>query len=143
MLVANKYKYLFKVNGCYENVFKLLTKVPDIQPSTDLKILFCYVPDEEDCLYYRHAFCLYKGQIVEPLLHLNISAKDLNAIVLIRLLEIDEYYRLLLEDGRYDLWCALSFDGIQAYRNSKINLNPFDSSNLHFHRQKQTLTRSG
>lgn len=128
--IANKYGHLFEKRQCYENVFKLATSnITELNPSSKLSILFCYMPGAAD-FHYRHAFCLYDGMIVEPLLHLNMQDKDLNSIVPIRLINMQEYYSLLVADGRYDLWNVLLKDNIQAFNNSKINLNPVDLTDL-------------
>lgn len=126
---ASKYKHLFEVKQCYENVFRLATEVPELQPQSKLSILFCYMPGAAG-FHYRHAFCLYDAQIVEPLLHLNMETKNLNDIVPIKLMDTHEYFRLLISDGRYDLWKALRDDGIRAFNSSSMILNPVDLSDL-------------
>lgn len=126
---AKEYGHLFEIKGCYENVFRLATDVPELRPVSQLNILFCYMLGAGG-FHYRHAFCLYDGQIVEPLLHLNMAEKNLDAIVPIKQMDMKEYHRLLLADGRYDLWNALQADGIQAFNANRMELNPVDLADI-------------
>lgn len=128
--IVNKYGHLFEKRQCYENVFKLATSnIAELNPSSKLSVLFCYMPGAAG-FHYRHAFCLYDSMIVEPLLHLNMQAKDLNSIVPIRLMDMQEYYSMLVADGKYDLWNVLQKDNIRAFNDNKINLNPVDLADL-------------
>jgi len=127
--IADKYKHLFEIKGCYENVFKLVNEVEELKPFSKLSVLFCYMPGAAG-FYYRHAFCLYNNMIVEPLLHLNMKEKNLDDIVPIKLMAANEYIDLLLADGRYDLASVLKDDDIRAYNGSEIPLNPVDLSDL-------------
>jgi hypothetical protein len=127
--IAHKYARLFAKKQCYENVFKLVTEVSELKPSSKLCVLFCYIPGAAG-FYYRHVFCLYDGMIVEPLLHLNMKEKNLNDIVPIKRMTVKEYSGMILSDGKYDLSDVLRDDEIRAFNNSGISLNPVDLSNL-------------
>lgn len=131
--VANKYKRLFKVKSCYENVFRLTTDVPELR-STDINVLFCYVPGAAG-YHYRHVFCLYQGQIIEPLLHLNMQDKDLKAILPIQLMDKHEYFSLLVDDGQYDLRQSLMDNEVKVFNGNRINLNPVDLSDLIYRKE--------
>jgi hypothetical protein len=128
--IANMYPELFRKNGCYQNVYNLLTEVAEID-LRHVQVLFCYLPGRrQEDFYVRHVFLLYNGEIVEPLLHLALEKRVLSNIVIIKSLSPREYLNLLLVEEVFDLFDSLLEDELKVFYESKISLNPIDLSEL-------------
>ena len=131
-LIYKKHKKHIKAKLCYNNTFWIATNFPFENPEK-VKILFCYLgnSDDNDSWYIRHAFCVYDGQIIEPLPNIIVNDDVISDIVPIAFLDMDEYLDFLLEeDGLPALPKSLLQSDIDAYNNSDINLNPIDLTDI-------------
>ena len=71
--LAKNHPELFEMRACYNNVYNMVMQhLEELTPREKLRILFCYRKGNGD-EYYRHAFCLFDGKLVEPLLYLDMS----------------------------------------------------------------------
>lgn len=71
--LAKNHPELFEMRACYNNVYNMVMQhLEELTPWEKLRILFCYRKGNGD-EYYRHAFCLFDGKLVEPLLYLDMS----------------------------------------------------------------------
>lgn len=101
-----------------------------------MRILFCYAFNKY--FYYRHVFCVFQGEIIEPLEHI-AQEIDIHRIITIKELSADEYYALIAADERYDLFPSLYNDEVQIFNDNKAlmhELNPVDMNALVFPQAK-------
>lgn len=89
--LAKNHPELFEMRACYNNVYNMVMQhLEELTPREKLRILFCYRKGNGD-EYYRHAFCLFDGKLVEPLLYLDMSDYNRRSIVPIREMSVSEY----------------------------------------------------
>lgn len=105
--------------------------IPELPPLSSASALFCYACNVDD-IYYRHAFCIFNGHIIEPLPHI---AKGLRVerIIPIRDVKANEYFTHAVKDERFDLFPSLLQDEIAAFNENEIlatHLNPVDMGEL-------------
>lgn len=128
--LAKRLGGMIEVKRCYDNVYKVLTEAMDILPDrSKTRILFCYLPTAGN-LYVRHVMVVYDGQLVEPLLHIDLEKREVERIIPIRELSFDEYFSLLLKEGKSDLEQALLNDELEVFNVGNFTLNPIDLGGL-------------
>ena len=124
------YGNLFEIHGCYENVFKIITgDVPELSQK-DMKALFCYAYN--GIYYYRHAFCMLEGEIIEPLGNVR-EELEVSKLIPISELMFKEYTALILKDKLYDLSLSLFPQEIKIINENKrqmAKINPVDANNI-------------
>lgn len=128
--LANKYKNKFKAKECYQNVFKLITEVSELGAKKDVKVLYCYA--HNGYFYYRHAFCLFRNEIIEPLKNV-IKYLNVSYIIQFAKLNINSYFSFIITDQRYDLIPSLylkEIETINKHKDQMKALNPIDMSYL-------------
>ena len=134
------YGNLFEIHGCYENVFKIITgDVPELSQK-DMKALFCYAYN--GIYYYRHAFCMLEGEIIEPLGNVRESLK-LDELISICELMFKEYTALILKDKLYNLSLSLFPQEIKIINENKkqmAKINPVDANAIVTRLAKQRTT---
>lgn len=133
VILAQKYPDLIEERGCYNNVYRLVTEfVVELKPLDKLRVLYCYRKGP-DGRYYRHAFTVFNGKLVEPLLYLDMSEENRKAIIPIREMSFDEYLDLLHEEKETTLRNTLYQADLDAVRSHGILklLNPYDLANLY------------
>lgn len=133
VLLSQKYSSKFQERACYDNVYQLITDYfEELQPSSKLRVLFCYRLGSDD-IYYRHVFCVFDGQLVEPLLYLDMSDYNRERIVPVKELSYLEYLNLLVKDEQTSLRDSLYQDELEAVRNSGIfrSMGAYDLSQLY------------
>lgn len=120
-LIARKYRHLIQEQRCYDNVFRLLTEqIPELYPLSKISILFCYY-EGADYRYYRHVFILHNNKIVEPLPYINMSDEKRNSLVPIKVIpSVEEYFRMVREEGKRSLLNTLYDDEIKAINQAEI-----------------------
>ena len=131
--IAREYRRLIEEHHCYENVYNMVTEsIDELKPPSKLSILFCY-RQGEDKRYYRHAFCLYDGKIVEPLLYDDMDEEHLSTIIPIRHMSVPEYLEMIEHDGTYGLKDVLYKDDLHVVDENGIfrRLGLLDLSNLY------------
>lgn len=132
-VLAQKYPELIEERGCYNNVYRLVTEfVAELKPLDKLRVLYCYRKGP-DGRYYRHAFTVFDGKLVEPLLYLDMSEENRKAIIPIREMSFTEYLALLRNEKDTTLRIALyqaDLDVVRAHGIFKM-LNPYDLANLY------------
>ena len=79
---------------------------------------------------YRHAFCLFDGKLVEPLLYLDMSDYNRPSIVPIREMSVSEYLDLLCLERETPLRTVLQEEERAAIKAHGLTLNSFDQSQL-------------
>lgn len=130
--IAQKYSDLFQKQHCYENVYHMVTEdIDELNPPSKLSVLFCYRPGKDN-RYYRHAFCLYDGMIVEPLLYLDMSEENRSAIIPICFMSVPEYSEMVHMEGNHGLRNYLYPDDLRVVGESGIfrRLGLIDLSSL-------------
>lgn len=128
--LAKNHSDLFEMRACYNNVYNMVSHhLEELTPWDKLRILFCYRKGNGE-QYYRHAFCLFDGKLVEPLLYLDMSDYNRRSIVPIREMTVTEYLDLLCKEAETQLRTVLREDDLSAVRKHKLNINPYDYSKL-------------
>ena len=121
LFAREHYPGLIKEKDCYGNVYRMLDQVEELN-AYHLHVLFCYIPIAGS--YIRHAFCIADGYLVEPLcLPWSENYKEMENIVVIRLLGQKEYLRAVIRYGYYDLFEPLLRDEVLAYMQHDMDLN--------------------
>ena len=77
-----------------------------------------------------HAFCLFDGKLVEPLLYLDMSDYNRRSIVPIREMSVSEYLDLLCLERETPLRTVLQEEERAAIKAHGLTLNSFDQSQL-------------
>lgn len=133
VIISEKYKEYFAEQACYDNVYHMVMEwMEELTPREKLRVLFCY-RQGQDGRFYRHAFCLFDGQLIEPLLYLDMSEENRSSIVPIREMSIQEYLEMLcLEENTAlrDTLYQYELDAVKQYGIFE-RLNPLDLSNLY------------
>lgn len=128
--LAKNHPELFEMRACYNNVYnKVMQHLEELTPWEKLRILFCYRKGNGD-EYYRHAFCLFDGKLVEPLLYLDMSDYNRPSIVPIREMSVSEYLDLLCLERETPLRTVLQEEERAAIKAHGLTLNSFDQSQL-------------
>lgn len=128
--LAQNHPDLFEMRACYNNVYHMVTGfLEELAPRDKLRVLFCYRRGQGK-QYYRHAFCVYDGKLVEPLLYLDMSDYNRRSIIPIREMSVSEYLDLLCQEAETQLRVTLHDDDLSAVRTHKPQLNPFDLEKL-------------
>lgn len=118
--LAEKYPDKISERACYDNVYHLTTDfIEELQPASELRILFCY-RQGPDGFYYRHVFCMFKGELVEPLTYLDMSDSNLKRIIPIRELSFSEYLDLMVKDEETSLRNSLYDDDLRVVKEARI-----------------------
>ena len=121
-----------RVKRCYENAYHLATSFVEGIAAEDLEVMFCYVASNAmGGLYFRHAFLLVNGKIVEPLPNVREDA-DFDKVVPFARLSQSEYISLILKGRMYDCVDVLLDQEIETLTKSRILLNPVEASDLAF-----------
>ena len=131
--ITHKYSSLIQEHHCYENAYNMVTEdIDELKLPSKLSILFCYWRGEDN-RYYRHAFCLYDGKIVEPLLYDKMDEEYLSTIIPIRYMTVPEYLEMVEQDGTYGLQDVLYQDELRVVAENGIfqRLGLVDLSNLY------------
>lgn len=131
--IANKYSDMFRIKGCYENVFQMISRcLPELTPRDEVRVLYCYAYNGMYSFYFRHAFCVLNDEIIEPLPNIREKVAADRTIPICEL-TIEEYSNLLLRDKRYDLFPSLLSQEVRAINKNKelaAALNPVDMSEI-------------
>lgn len=94
----------------------------------NIKALFCYAYN--GIFYYRHAFCMLEGEIIEPLKNVR-EGLELNKLIPICELTFKEYADLILKDKKYDLSLSLFSQEMKVINENKeemAKINPIDAN---------------
>ena len=133
LILSSKYPDLFEEQACYNNVYHIVTEyLEELRPREKLRVLFCYRMGP-DGRYYRHAFTLFDGQLIEPLLYLDMSEENRRSIIPIKEMSVKEYLDFLFEEAETQLRDSLyqlDLDVVKRHSIFRI-LNPFDLAKLY------------
>ena len=126
--IEEQYGDLFETHGCYENVFKLITgDLPELF-GNNMKALFCYAYN--GIYYYRHAFCMIEGEIIEPLGNVR-EGLVLSKLIPISELMFKEYTALIMKVKLFNLNLSLFPQEIKIMNENKrqmAKINPVDAN---------------
>ena len=118
------YGDLFETHGCYEYVLKLIIgEVPELSRN-NMKALFCYAYD--GIYYFCHAFCVVKGEVIEPLGNVRKSL-EIDKLIPICELTFKEYADLILKDKKYDLSLSLFSQEMKVINENKEEMAKINS----------------
>lgn len=127
--LSKKYARKIKQRQCYENVYILVSdRIPELI-GKKVSVLFCFMPSKRMVgMYFRHAFMVVDGEIIEPLSYIDMDELD----KLVPIVEWDfwKYNEALLEDGKFDCWSILFEKEVAVLNESKIILNPIEMSSM-------------
>ena len=130
MLLETQYGELFKIRSCYKNVFEIMTDYIPVLSHKDVRVLFCYAYNGS--YYYRHAFCVCKGELIEPLGKVRENLMVEKTIPICEL-DFNDYIKLILREERYDLFSSLFAHNIRAINKNKKQmkqLNPIEANDI-------------
>lgn len=133
LTLARKYPNLFEERACYNNVYNMVFEyLEELRPRENLRVLFCY-RQGPDHRYYRHVFCLFNGELLEPLTYLDMSEANRHTIIPIRELSVPEYLDLLVKERETMLRDTLYQDDLAVVNENGIfaMLNPYDLAMLY------------
>lgn len=132
LILAGKYPHFFEEQACYNNVYRIVSEyLEELRPRDKLRVLFCY-RQGPDGRYYRHAFAVFDGCLLEPLPHLDMSEENRQTIIPIKDMSCKEYIDLLCTEAETQLRDALYEADLDAVKQHGIfkKLNPFDLAKL-------------
>ena len=132
-VLAKKYPQLIEEQACYNNVYHLVTSYLDeLKPWDQIRVLYCYRKGP-DSRYYRHAFVIFDGKLLEPLPYLDMSCENRQSIIPIREMSFSEYLELICEEAETELRESLYQADLDAVKKNGIfrMLNPFDLASLY------------